>query len=137
MGKSLLSWLNPLYVHRFVTNRVYARIALRRTLVSEDDRRASARDRGSSGAHRFQTQPEKDAYILSEGVGRWPRPGFPDVILLECVLELSDRDAIVRGSVWSLQKSCCTVLSRISEFGLILCFGIRTVGDVAETPPMW
>ena len=40
MGESLLSWLNPLYVPRFVTNRVYARIALRRTLVTEAGRRA-------------------------------------------------------------------------------------------------
>ena len=27
LGESLLFWLNPLYVPRFVTNRVYARIA--------------------------------------------------------------------------------------------------------------
>ena len=39
MGESLLAWLNPSYVPRFETNRVYARMALRRTLVSEADRR--------------------------------------------------------------------------------------------------
>ena len=35
IGESLLVWLNPLYVPRFVTNRVCARMAVRRTLVSE------------------------------------------------------------------------------------------------------
>ena len=35
IGESLLAWLNPLYVPRFVTNRVCARMAVRRTLVSE------------------------------------------------------------------------------------------------------
>ena len=40
LGESQLAWLNPAYTPRFVTNRVYARIALRRTLLSECDRRA-------------------------------------------------------------------------------------------------
>ena len=38
-GESLLCWLNPLYAPAFRTNRVYARIALKRTLVGEADRR--------------------------------------------------------------------------------------------------
>ena len=38
-GESLLSWLNDRYVPIFRSNRVYARIALKRTLIGEADRR--------------------------------------------------------------------------------------------------
>ena len=39
VGESLLSWVNPLYLPRFETNKIYARMAFWRTLLSEGDRR--------------------------------------------------------------------------------------------------
>ena len=39
MGESLLCWLNPQYRPVFRTNRVYARMAVWRTLLGEADRR--------------------------------------------------------------------------------------------------